>query len=240
MARWERTLCGRRSRVRRGGPLEQRTRARQVAAERLTQVTDGMQGVITVLPHGPIVAGRCWNFNQRRLDADAPPRRPGPLAGFMAFMGVGSVVGGLLALRFQPAHPLRVGLLAVWLLSLPSLALAAAWPLWPVAAAALLAGGGTAVFNVFWETALQRNVPSDVLSRVSSYDWFGSFALQPVGQAIVGPVSAALGAPLTLLASGAGIAVTILLTLALPSVRNLGAAGSSPPSPPPARREAGD
>ncbi len=151
----------------------------------------------------------------------------------MAFVGLGSVLGGLLALRFRPAHPLRVGVLTVWLLCLPSLALAAGWPLWPVAAAALLAGGGNAVFNVFWETALQRNVPSDVLSRVSSYDWFGSFAFQPVGQAIVGPVSAALGAPLTLLASALGLAVTTLPMLAVPTVRNLGDARSPSVSPPP-------
>jgi hypothetical protein len=74
-------------------------------------------------------------------------------------------------------------------------------------------------------------MPSDVLSRVSSYDWFGSLAFQPVGQAVVGPVSAALGVPLTLLASGAGIAVTVLPTLALPSVRNLGAGGPPAVSP---------
>jgi hypothetical protein len=65
MARLDWMLCGRRCWVRRCGPIERRTRARQVAAERLTQVTDGMQGVLTVLRHGPIVAGRSWNFNKR-------------------------------------------------------------------------------------------------------------------------------------------------------------------------------
>ena len=52
-----------------------------------------------------------------------------------------------------------------------------------------------------------------------------SLAFQPVGQAIVGPVSGAVGTPLTPFVSGAGIAVTTLAALSVPSVRNLGAGG---------------
>jgi len=157
-------------------------------------------------------------------------RRLGGPAGWglaMAFVGLGSVAGGLLALHLRPAHPLRLAVLAVCLLCLPSLALAAEWSLWPVAAVCLIAGGGVSVFTVLWDTALQRNVAAGVLSRVSSYDWFGSLAFQPVGQAVVGPVSGAIGIQLTLLVSGIGLAGASLPVLALPSVRNLGA-GSSP------------
>jgi MFS family permease len=139
----------------------------------------------------------------------------------LAFFGIGSVAGGLLALRLRPAHPLRLGVLTVSLWSLPPLALAAGWPLWPVVAAGLVGGVGLAIFNVLWETTLQRSVPREVLSRVSSYDWFGSLAFQPVGQAVAGPVSGALGSPLTLFLSGAGVVVTCLPALAVPSVRNL-------------------
>lgn len=139
----------------------------------------------------------------------------------LAFFGIGSVAGGLLALRLRPAHPLRLGVLTVSLWSLPPLALAAGWPLWPVVAAGLVGGVGLAIFNVLWETTLQRSVPREVLSRVSSYDWFGSLAFQPVGQAVAGPVSGALGSPLTLLLSGVGVVVTCLPALAVPSVRNL-------------------
>jgi len=139
----------------------------------------------------------------------------------LAFFGIGSVAGGLLALRLRPAHPLRLGVLTVSLWSLPPLALAAGWPLWPVVAAGLVGGAGLAIFNVLWETTLQRSVPREVLSRVSSYDWFGSLVFQPVGQAIAGPVGGALGSPLTLFLSGAGVVVTCLPVLAVPSVRNL-------------------
>jgi len=142
----------------------------------------------------------------------------------LAFFGIGSVAGGLLALRLRPAHPLRLGVLTVSLWSLPPLALAAGWPLWPVVAAGLVGGAGLAIFNVLWETTLQRSVPREVLSRVSSYDWFGSLAFEPVGQAVAGPVSGALGSPLTLLLSGVGVVVTCLPALAVPSVRNLASA----------------
>jgi hypothetical protein len=56
---------------------------------------------------------------------------------------------------------------------------------------------------------------------VSSYDWFGSLVFQPVGQAMAGPVSGALGSPLTLLLSGTGVALAVLPAIAVPSVRNL-------------------
>ena len=59
-----------------------------------------------------------------------------------------------------------------------------------------------------YEATLQRRVPSDVLSRVSSYDWFGSLALQPIGLAIWGPIAAGIGIDEALwLAAGAAARV---------------------------------
>ena len=43
-------------------------------------------------------------------------------------------------------------------------------------------------FQVLWFTALQRNVPPESLSRVSSYDAFGSLMFGPVGLALAGPL----------------------------------------------------
>jgi DHA3 family tetracycline resistance protein-like MFS transporter len=42
---------------------------------------------------------------------------------------------------------------------------------------------------VIWGTLLQRRVPSDMLGRVSSLDFFVSLAFMPVSFAIVGPLS---------------------------------------------------
>ena len=49
------------------------------------------------------------------------------------------------------------------------------------------AGGlGITTGNVLWETTLQRRIPPEILSRVSSYDWLGSLALFPIGLALAG------------------------------------------------------
>ena len=48
-------------------------------------------------------------------------------------------------------------------------------------------------------TTLQRNVPEHALSRISSFDWLGSVALNPIGYALIGPLAAAFGTSETLL-----------------------------------------
>ena len=42
---------------------------------------------------------------------------------------------------------------------------------------------------VIWGTLLQRRVPTEMLGRVSSLDFFVSLAFMPVSFAIVGPLS---------------------------------------------------
>ena len=57
-----------------------------------------------------------------------------------------------------------------------------------------MARAGT-LFNVFWFTAMQSDVPSAELSRVSSWDYLGSLAMQPVGQLVAGPVAVRSASP---------------------------------------------
>ena len=54
-----------------------------------------------------------------------------------------------------------------------------------------------------WFTVFQREIPEQTQSRVSSYDALGSFVLMPIGMALVGPVSAAIGITETLWLSSA-------------------------------------
>jgi hypothetical protein len=75
--------------------------------------------------------------------------------------------------------------------------------------------------NAFWDTMLQQHIPPTAMSRVSSYDWMASLALQPIAFAAVGPMSEVIGTGETLLlAAGLGIAANSAVLLA-PSVRNL-------------------
>jgi hypothetical protein len=77
--------------------------------------------------------------------------------------------------------------------------------------------------NTIWESALQRHVPRESLSRVSAYDWFGSLAFRPLGLALWGPIGAAAGLSTALwLAFGLQIASSLAM-LAVPDIRRLGA-----------------
>jgi hypothetical protein len=82
-------------------------------------------------------------------------------------------------------------------------------------------GIGFAVGNTLWMTALQRNVPEHTLSRISSFDWLGSVALNPVGYALIGPIAAAIGTSQTLVVAAVlNIAVCVSVVL-VPSVRSV-------------------
>ncbi|HEX8753027.1 MAG TPA: MFS transporter [Solirubrobacterales bacterium] len=142
----------------------------------------------------------------------------------LAAMGAGALAGSLLAVRAKPRRPLLFAALADGLFALPLALLAATPPVVPIACGALLSGAGTALGLSVWESTLQRHVPGESLSRVSSYDWFGSLVFYPLGLAIWGPIAAALGTGTSLwLTFGLGAALTLAL-LAVPDVRHLRAA----------------
>jgi predicted MFS family arabinose efflux permease len=130
----------------------------------------------------------------------------------LAAMSVGLVCSGVLMLRYKPRRLLLVATLAVFPFALPLLALARPAPLFVVIAAAFLAGASQEVFGVCWVTAFQQQIPHDKLSRLSAYDALGSWALMPVGLAVLGPIGAAAGAHATLLGCAA---VSILVTAAV-------------------------
>jgi len=116
----------------------------------------------------------------------------------IAATGVGLVVGGLIALRVRPDHPLLVGVAMITLLVPPLVLLALGVPWQVLAVAALFTGIGIELFSVLWDTALQAHVPNDVLSRVSAWDAIGSLVLIPAAYAVVGPLADAIGIDTTL------------------------------------------
>jgi MFS family permease len=101
------------------------------------------------------------------------------------------------------------------------LPLALSSPLPVVVAGAFVAGTGMGVCSTLWETTLQSQIPRDVLSRVSAYDWFGSLVTLPLGYVLVGFAAPVVGAE-TLLLIGAAMAVTAsTAVMSLPDVRAL-------------------
>jgi hypothetical protein len=146
----------------------------------------------------------------------------GAWGAILAVESFGAVVGGMFALRLRPSRPLVACQLLVIPAGLLLGALALPLPVVWLAALSFAVGIGFALGNTLWNTALQRNVPEHALSRISSFDWFGSAALNPLGYALIGPLAAAIGTPQTLAAAGLlNIAVCLSVVL-VPSVRHIG------------------
>ena len=106
----------------------------------------------------------------------------------LAAMAVGLLFGALAASRMRIERPIAFGMILCLALPAWLLTLALAAPLPVVMGGAFLWGFAIEVFQVLWFTALQRNVPSESLSRVSSYDAFGSLIFGPIGLAAAGPL----------------------------------------------------
>jgi MFS family permease len=135
--------------------------------------------------------------------------------------GAGALIGGVTAIRLRPRRPL-VACFSLWLIGgwLP-LALLPPLPAVFVAVAALSFGFGSTCGNTVWETAMQREIPQEVRSRVFSFDMLVSIVFLPIGQVLVGPVASAIGFRATLAAGAVLTAVPSALALCVPSVRSL-------------------
>jgi predicted MFS family arabinose efflux permease len=164
---------------------------------------------------GPIVASRSLGG----ASAWAVIVSAGSLGGFL---------GGILVLRLRPRRPIFAGISACALGAVPSALLGIPAPTWLIAVSTFIAGGGVLIFNTLWETTLQQHIPPEALSRVSAYDWLGSYIANPIGLALVGPIAAALGVQTTLFLAAAGECVAIALTIAMPSVRSVTARVATP------------
>jgi hypothetical protein len=139
----------------------------------------------------------------------------------LATEGAGAMVGGVVMLRVHPRRPLLVASASALLYPLPLFFLATRSAVVAIALSAFVAGAFMAVFMVQWTTTIQREIPAQILSRVSAYDWFGSLVFVPIGMALAGPVASRIGITTTLVGCGVLIALLTLATLMIPSVFRL-------------------
>ena len=77
------------------------------------------------------------------------------------------------------------------------------------------------IFSAVWLTTLQQHVPEEALSRVSAWDWMGSFLFLPLGLLAAGPVSDLIGISRDALDLVAWAVLSTLVVVLVPSVRNL-------------------
>ena len=139
----------------------------------------------------------------------------------LASQGAGSVAGGIAMLRLRPNRPLVAAALSLLVWPFPLLSLAFLAPVPVIALAAFTGGVAFAVFDTQWQTTMQSQVPPEVLSRVSSYDWFGSLVFLPVGFALAGPVAAAVGSHAVFVFASVYVLLGAAVILSIPSVRRM-------------------
>jgi MFS family permease len=145
----------------------------------------------------------------------------GAWAAILSAGAIGAICGNLVALRFRPQRLLLVSHTLSMVAGVPLLALAAGLPAYAVAGSYAVAWLMLSLADTLWFTALQTHIPDVALSRVSSYDWFGSVVLNPVGFVLIGPVATSLGVDRTLVIAGLLMGAAPLAALGFKSVRTL-------------------
>ncbi|MDG9704754.1 MFS transporter [Streptomyces sp. DH37] len=141
-------------------------------------------------------------------------------------LGAGTAVGGLLALRIRPLHPLRAGSLALLGYCLFPAAVGAQLPPAAIAACTAVSGAAIGFWGVMWATSVQTQVPGAIRGRVHAYEVAGSLSMLPVGQALAGPAAELVGTRNVLLAGGAAALAVSAALLSVPAVRGLRRAGA--------------
>ncbi len=133
----------------------------------------------------------------------------------------GLIVGSIIAIKVKPKYPLRFLMLSSFTITFYIWSLAKPQSLLMIAFGAFLFGITLDLWGTLWNTALQRKVPRDSLSRVSSFDAMGSMMFRPIGLAIAAPLSTLLGIENFLQILAAITVVAIIVPLLDPQVRNM-------------------
>ncbi|MFM8946271.1 MAG: MFS transporter [Actinomycetota bacterium] len=139
----------------------------------------------------------------------------------MSAFGIGSIVGVVVSMRLRPRRPLVIAMVTLPVIGLWMLLLAGRAPMIVVMLAAFASGVALDIFYVLWMTTFQREVPEEMLSRVGSYDAFGSTVLAPLGLFFAGPLASWAGAEVALVTAGAVVIGTNLIALTSRSVRSV-------------------
>lgn len=183
------------------------TGARYVASVPWLWVTIALFGVVLMLQFAP------QQVLLPKLVEEQFNRGVQAYALLTTLLGVGTVAGTLLFGQLQPRRRRPLLFYAVFAVNSLSILGFALSPWYELAGLLAVVRGVCIGFGVaVWETMLMELVPDNLLSRVVSLDYFGSFGLMPVGLALSAAVSG-LAAPGTLIAAGAGISTLLFLVV---------------------------
>jgi len=136
----------------------------------------------------------------------------------LAFFGAGSALGALAVSSGRLPRRYLTVMLTMWSVgSIPLVVFGFTSSFALMAVATFVIGFTDGAGMVIWGTLLQRRVPTEMLGRVSSLDFFVSLAFMPVSFAIAGPLSKVVSMQTIFLV--AGIAPVLFAALALWAAR---------------------
>lgn len=143
----------------------------------------------------------------------------GAYGAVLVAFAVGGLLGALVAGKWTPRQPGLWALMGLLPHAGLFVSMAYSRSVVVVAAWSFVCGVGLEPFQIWWSSALQRDVPPDLLARVISLDWLVSLGLMPVGLALAGPAADAFGREPVLLVAAGAMVVTTLGVLPVPGVR---------------------
>ncbi len=146
---------------------------------------------------------------------------PKPWSYILAALSAGMICGVLVSMRYKPKRPLVVSLLSQVSTGTLMLSVGLSHSIVLIMAIAFVAGMSMDFFFIMWNTALQTHIPSESISRVTSYDAFGSLFFTPLGLIIAGPITSKLGSAHTLQLFGVLWILIVLSPLLVRGVRDL-------------------
>jgi MFS family permease len=148
----------------------------------------------------------------------------GPIAWGLisASFAAGMAAGGLGMMLIRLRRPMVVAPAILLFTCASPLLLAHAAPIPLICGAYFVEGVAVGIWTTTWETTLQREIPAQVLSRVSAWDWMGSLAGMPLGFALTGPLLAIAGERPVLYAMAAVALVLTVWMLAFADLRDIG------------------
>ena len=121
----------------------------------------------------------------------------------LAAFGVGGVIGSIVVSSRPLPRRYLTAMNLVWGFStLPFIVMGFTDQYWLMLLSCFLVGFGFSYGNVIWGTLLQRRVPTHMLGRVSSLDFFVSLALMPLSMALAGPLAQVVPIPVIFLVAG--------------------------------------
>lgn len=135
---------------------------------------------------------------------------------------VGYIIGGVWIGRFRRVcHRGWTIYLGIIVAGLGMLALGLPISIVAALLAAVMNGAALEIGNLIWVNLMQELTPNERLSRISSIEMLGSYALLPVGVGLTGWATDTLG-PATVCIVGGGLTVSAsLLGLLHPAIREL-------------------